>query len=173
MLYDLIDLEKLRRACVYALMLAALFLLQNVLLVNVAPLGVHAVFVPVSVVCVGLFEGGVWGAMYGMAAGYFLDMGHSETTILFTLLLAAAGYFIGVLCRFELRRGLTTALLLSFLLLAACALCQMAPFLLAGSTRPWVAVRTGLLQVLWSMPFTFLIYYPCRFIAGRELAGGA
>ncbi len=173
MLYDLIDLEKLRRACVYALMLVILFLLQNVLLSNFAPLGVRAVFVPVSVVCVGLFEGGVWGAMYGAAAGYFLDMGQSETTVLFMLVLAAAGYFTGVLCRYELRRGLLTALVLSAAVLTACALCQMLPFLLFTTTRAWPVIRTGVLQIVWSLPFTFLIYYPCRYIAGHELTSGS
>lgn len=171
MLYDLINLEKLRRSCVYGLMLLVLFLLQNVLLSNIAPLGVRAVFVPVSVVCVGLFEGGVWGAMYGVAAGYFMDMGQSETTVLFMIVLAAAGFFTGLLCRYELRRGLVTALALSFCVLAICALCQMLPFLLFTATRPWPVLRTGLLQVLWSLPFTFVIYYPCRYIAGHEMVG--
>lgn len=173
MLYDLINLEKLRRACVYTLMLVVLLLLQNVLLANLAPLGVRAVFVPVSVVCVGLFEGGVWGAMYGLAAGYFMDMGQSETTILFMLVLGVCGYFTGLLCRYELRRGLVTALVLSLGVLVICALCQMLPFLIFTDTSPWAVVRTGLLQVLWSLPFTFLIYYPCRYIAGHDMMGGA
>lgn len=172
MLYDLIDLEKLRRACVYGLMLLILFLLQNVLLANVAPLGVRAVFVPVSVVCVGLFEGGVWGAMYGLAAGYFTDMAQSETTVMFMILLTAAGYFTGVLCRYELRRGFVTALVLSALVLSACALCQMFHFLFFTDTRAWPVLRTGLLQVLWSLPFVAVIYYPCRAIAGRDLSAG-
>lgn len=173
MLYDLINLEKLRRACVYALMLVILLLLQNVLLSNIAPLGVRAAFVPVSVVCVGLFEGSVWGAMYGLAAGYFMDMGQSETTVLFMLVLVVCGYFTGLLCRYELRRGLVTALVLSFCVLVICAACQMLPFLVFTETvRPGVVIATGVLQVLWSLPFTFLIYYPCRYIAGREMMGG-
>lgn len=173
MLYDLIDLEKLRRACVYALMLVLLFLLQNVVLAPIAPLGVRAVFVPVSVVCVGLFEGSVWGAMYGVTAGYFMDMGQDETTILFMLVLAVCGYFTGLLCRYELRRGLVTALVLSFCVLVICALCQMLPFLVFTETmRPGAVFATGALQVLWSLPFTLLIYYPCRYIAGHEMVGG-
>ncbi len=169
MLFDLIDLEKLRRGCVYALMLLLLLLIQNVLLANVTPLGVHAAFLPVSVVCVGLFEGGVWGAMYGLAAGYFIDMSQSETTVLFMVLLALAGYFIGVLCRYELRRGFVTALVLSALLLALCALFQMFHFLFFTDTQTWPVLRTGLLQVLWSLPFVVVIYYPCRAIAGHDL----
>jgi len=168
MIFDLINLAKLRRAFVYGLMLLVLFLLQNVLLAGVAPGGVHALFVPVSVVCVALFEGGVWGALYGLAAGYFLDLGMADSTVLFLLILPIIGFFGGLLCHYVLRRGFLTALVLSGATLILTALCQMFPFFFSG-TRVWAVLRTGFLQALWSLPFLLIIYYPCRFIAQRDM----
>ena len=45
-------------------------------------------------------------------------------------------------------------------------------FLFFTDTRAWPVLRTGLLQVLWSLPFVAVIYYPCRAIAGRDLSAG-
>ena len=89
MLLDLIDLSKLRRAIVYALLLAGLFILQNLILSRITVLGVHALIVPAAVVAIGLFEDGLWGGMVGLAAGYFSDMA-TQNVALFTVLLAAA-----------------------------------------------------------------------------------
>ncbi len=168
MIFDLIDLAKLRRAFVYALLLLVLFLLQNVLFANLAIAGVRAMFVPISVVCVALFEGGVWGALYGLAAGFFLDMGMPDSTVLFLILLPVIGFFCGALCHYVLRRGFLTALVLSAGTLLLTALCQMFPFLFSG-TKVWAVIGTGLLQVLWSLPFILIIYYPCRAIAQRDM----
>lgn len=169
MLLDLINLAKLRRAVVYALFLALLFLVQNLLGAYVAPLGVHAMFIPAAVVCVALFEGGVWGAMFGLVAGYFADMGFAENSVLFTLLFSVIGYFTGVLGKYTLRKAFVTALVLSAGALLLAAFCQMFPFLFFKDTRIWPVLKTGLLQVLWSLPFIFVIYYPCRAIAGHEM----
>ena len=59
MLFDLINLAKLRRAVIHALMLILLFCAQDLLGSYVAPWGVKALFIPAAVVCVALFEGGV------------------------------------------------------------------------------------------------------------------
>lgn len=169
MLLDLINLAKLRRAVVYAILLLVLFLIQNLLVSYVALWGVRAMFIPVAVVCVALFEGGVWGAMFGLAAGYFADMGFAENTVLFTILFPVIGYFTGVLGKYTLRKAFITALVLSAAALMLAAFCQMFPFLFFEDTKIWPVLKTGFLQVLWSLPFIFVIYYPCRAIAGHEM----
>ena len=169
MLLDLINLAKLRRAVIHALLLAVLFLIQNLLGAYVTPLGVGAMFIPAAVVCVALFEGGVWGAMFGLAAGYFADMGFAENTVLFTVLFAVIGYLTGVFGKYVLRRAFITALVLSAAALVLTAFCQMFPFLFFSGTKIGAVLKTGALQVLWSLPFVPLIYYPCRSIAGHDL----
>lgn len=168
MLFDLINLAKLRRGVVYALMLVLLFAVQNLLCAYVAPLGVRAMFIPVAVVCVALFEGGVWGAMFGLAAGFFTDMGFAENTILFTVLFPVVGYAVGVLGKYSMRKAFITALVLSTAALLLAALGQMFPFFFRG-TNVWAVLRTGFLQLLWSLPFVPVIYYPCRSIAGHDM----
>lgn len=168
MLLDLIDLARLRRALIYLLMLIVLFFVQDLLLADVSIWGVHALFVPAAVVCVGLFEGGVWGVFFGLAAGYFTDMGLPDSVVTFTLLFPVIGFFTGVFGKYMLRKALITALVLSAGAFILTAVVQAFPFFFTG-TRIWPLVKTMVLQILWSIPFVFAIYYPCRSIAGRDM----
>ncbi len=169
MFLDLIDLAKFRRALIHALLLVLLFWLQDLLASYVTLGGVKAMFIPAAVVCVALFEGGVWGAMFGLAAGYLADLGFAENTVLFTLLFPAMGYFAGVLGKYVLRRAFITGFVLSAAALILAALCQMFPFFFRSSSF-WAVLKTGVLQVLWSLPFAALIFFPCRRIAGQDLS---
>ena len=168
MLLDLIDLARLRRALIYLLLLLVLYFVQDLLLARVALWGVHALFIPAAVVCVGLFEGGVWGALFGLAAGYFTDMGLPDSVVTFTLLFPVFGFFTGVFGKYVLRKALITALVLSAAAFTLTAAVQAFPFFFTG-TRIFPIIKTAVLQVLWSLPFVFAIYYPCRSIAGRDL----
>ena len=68
MLLDLIDLSKLRRAVVYGVLLAVLFLFQDLLLSAFTIRGVHLMLIPAAVVAVGLFDGASWGGFFGLAS---------------------------------------------------------------------------------------------------------
>ena len=105
MLLDLIDLSKLRRAIVYAISLAVSLVLQNLIIGRITLFGVHALLVPSMVVAVALFEGGLWGGMLGLAAGYFMDMVYVDHVVLFTVLLPAVGFFTGTLGKYMLHKG--------------------------------------------------------------------
>lgn len=171
MLFDLIDLAKLRRAIVYALLLMAVFLLQSLIGNRVTLLGVKALYMPVAVVAIGLFEGGVWGGLLGLAAGYFCDLGFAENTVLFTLLFPAFGFFAGVLGKYYLHKGFVSCLALAAAALIITSGCQMFQFLFFTDTNKWAVLRTGLIQTLWSLPFTVVAYFPCRSIAGHSMKG--
>ena len=168
MLYDLIDLSKLRRAILYALLLAALLILQDLVLSHITVLGVRALFVPAAIVAIGLFDGGLWGGLVGLAAGFFCDMGFAEHVVLFTLLLAAIGFFSGVLGQFLFHRGFFSYAVLCVAALAVVTFCQMFRFLFFVDTDVAAVWRTGLIQFLWSLPWAMLVYIPCKSIAGRE-----
>lgn len=166
MLYDLIDLTKLRRAILYALLLFVLFLLQDHILSHITILGVRAMLVPAAVVAVGLWDGGLWGGLFGLAAGYFCDMGYVEHTVFFTVLLPAFGFFAGALGQFLLHRGMVSYLVLAAVALAILTFCQMFRFLFFAGTDTGAVWRTGIIQLLWSLPWAVPVYYPCRSIAG-------
>lgn len=182
MLLDLIDLSKLRRAIVYGLVLAALFVLQDLVISQVTLWGVRAMMIPAAVIGISLFEGGVWGGLIGLAAGYFTDIGAMNHVALFTILLAAAGFFAGTLGKYMLHKGFVSYMFLTALALAVIALCQMVPFLvfvdedarqfhaiLGWSHSTWPVWRTAILQVLWSLVWSIPVYFPCKIISSRPM----
>ena len=89
---DLINKDKVHRALWCALYMAVTLLLQNTVFAHIALFGVHAMFVPAVVVAVGVFEGGTWGAVLGLIAGYFCAMGYPGTGMLFAVLFAVIGF---------------------------------------------------------------------------------
>ena len=168
MLLDLINVRKLRRALVYVLLLAGVFLVQDTLVSRITILGIKAMLVPSVVVAVGLYEGASWGGFVGMGAGYFMDLGYSENVVLFMILFACLGFASGVLGKYFMRRGLLPFLALAAACLLVITFCQMLPFLFTD-TNKWIVLRTGLIQLLWSLPWAIPVYYPCRAIAARSM----
>lgn len=169
MLFDLINLSKVRRTIVYAVFLIILFVIQDLLLGRITLFGIHAMIIPAAVVGVGLFDGASWGGFFGLAAGFFCDLGYPDQLFLFTVLFAAGGFFSGVMGQYFLHKGFLSYLFLFFLLMAATTFCQMFHFLFFTDTRSWPVFRTGLIQILWSFPWIIPIYFPCKTIADRPL----
>ncbi len=167
MLFDLIDFSKLRRAIIYGLLLILLFIVQDLLLSHIRLFGVRPMLIPAAIVAIALFDGGVWGGSMGLLAGYFMDMGYAENLILFTVLLPALGFFAGVLGKYLFHRGFLSYLLLFIAAMAVITFCQMFRFLFFTDTTAWPVWRTGILQVLWSIPWAVPVYFPCKSIAGR------
>lgn len=169
MLLDLIDLSKLRRAIVYALVLVVVFIVQDLLAARIPLWGVRPMLIPAAVVAIGLFEGGSWGGFIGLAAGYFFDFGYIEQTVLFTIFLTVIGFFSGALGKYLLYKGFVSymALVLAAMILITAA--QMFSFLFFTDTNAWAVWRTGIVQILWSLPWAVPIYFPCRNIASRPM----
>ncbi len=169
MLLDLIDLSKLRRAIVYAVTLAIVFAVQDLVAARVPLWGVRPMMIPAAVVAIGLFEGGLWGGFLGLATGFFFDMGYIEQTVLFTVLLTVTGFFAGVLGKYLFHKGFLSymALVLAAMILVTAA--QMIPFLFFTDTRDAAVWRVGLVQILWSLPWAVPVYFPCRAIAARPM----
>ena len=169
MLLDLIDLSKLRRGIIYALLFLVLFVLQDLVISHITVFGVRALLIPAAVVAIGLLDGGAWGGFAGLAAGFFCDMGLSEQTVLFTILFAAIGFFCGALGKYLLHKGFVSYLVLTLIALAIITFCQMARFLFFTDTDALAVYRIGLIQVLYSLAWAVPIYLPCRSIASRPM----
>ena len=169
MLLDLIDLSKLRRAIVYALVLAAVFILQDLLVARIHLFGGLAMMIPVAVVAIGLFEGRIWGGFLGLAAGYLMDLGYTEQTVLFMILFTAIGFFAGVLGKYLLHKGFVSYLVLVAAAMLLITAAQMFRFLFFTDTDAWAVWRTGLLQILWGIPWAIPVYFPCKAIAARPM----
>ena len=167
-LFDLINLKQLRRALLYALCLLVTLTLQNALFGQIAILGVKAMFVPALIVAIGLFEGGFWGGLFGMAAGMFCDMASTDTTVLYTILLAAEGFLAGMLTAVYINRRFYSYMILALGALALTALCCIIPLWIYHGADIAALLRTGALQVAWSIPFAVPAYFACKAVAERD-----
>lgn len=168
MLLDLIDLKKIRRALLYAVCVIVTLGLQDMIFSRVELLGVHALFVPVTVVAIGLFEGGVWGCLFGLVTGYLCDMSFSANTVLFLVLFAVFGFLAGFLADFLVNRRFLSCAVLSALALFITPLCQIVPLWIFDGTPLSALLPTACLQALWSLPFIVPAYFAVRAIAARK-----
>ena len=142
MVWDLINREKLRRALLYLLYMAVCLLAQDSIFANFRLFGKNMFFLPAAVVAVGMFEDGVWGAVFGLALGFLTDISY-DYTALFVAVFPVLGFFAGVLSRWY---GL----------------------MLAGHELG-AMLWTALIQVVWSLPMAAALYFPCKAIARKKI----
>ena len=121
MLWDLINREKLRRALLYLLYMLLCLLAQDSIFANLRLFGVNMLFLPAAVVAVGMFEDGVWGAVFGLVMGFLADISYDNTAL-----------FSGVLSRWYVNRRFFAYMLVSTLAGAVTAFFQMLGLLLRG-----------------------------------------
>lgn len=155
------DLDKInvRRLLLYFLYLFLTLVLQNMVLTHVRPLGVCPFVLPAAVVAVGMFEGGTWGAVFGLVMGLYADMFYIESTVGFALLFPALAFAAGFVAQFFINRrffGYMTAAAAALLITGAM---QMLRVLVSDSWSMSMLV-TVLLQALWSLPLAALLYFP-------------
>lgn len=167
MLLDLINFEKLRRVILHLAVILVVLGLQTLLFSRVQPLGVKPMFVPAVVVAIGLFEGGVWGGTLGLVTGILCGMRYSGNLVLFAVLFAVIGFLVGLLSQFFVNKRFFSYYMLCIAAFVLTAFCQMFPLLVYYNAEPRLLLRTALLQVLWSLPFPALIYFPIKNIVQR------
>jgi len=170
MLLDLINIVKVRRAIVYFGLVLAVLLLQNTVLSRIPIMGVRAFIVPIAVVAVGYFEGGVWGGVFGLIIGFSCDVGLNDSPVMLTVLFPVIGFFSGTLAMFFVNRRFFSFFFVSLAALVLTAVCQMFKFIALTDTNLVPVLITAGLQTLWSLPFAFAIYYPCRAVSGTNLS---
>ena len=165
---DLINKRAIRSALWCALYLVVTILLQDTIFARVRLWGVHAMFVPAVVIAVAMFHGSVWGAVFGLFAGFLCDMGYPETNILFLTLLPVIGFGAGMASEYLVNRTLMAFLFLCF-----------AGFLLTGFAqmfRPWIfrgaaffpLFGAALRQTIVSLPLAVPYFYLSRSAARKR-----
>lgn len=164
---DLIDLRKLRRVAIHLVGIMLALWLQTMVLSKLEIFGAKPFFIPAVAIVIGLWEGGIWGALLGLFAGAYCDMCFSDSSVLFLILFAAFGFFSGVLAEYFLNRRFISYLVLAALALLITALCQIVPLWIFRSTPLQPLLTTALLQTLWSLPFAAPLFYITKRIADR------
>ncbi len=170
---DLINLDKIRRAIVYYLAIIVAIWLQTMVFSRVAPLGAKPMFLPALGFSIGLWEGGVWGAMLGLVAGMSCDMAYAESTVTFLVLFSLLGFASGVLADFFINRRFVACMLLSAAALLLTAFCQIVPLWIFHATPLGALLPVAALQTLWSVPFVVPCYFLARRVSGRAGLGAA
>lgn len=167
-LLDLINLNKIRKAILYAFLIAVTMWLQmDVFSRWMLPGGVKPFFVPAAVTAIGLWEGGVWGGLFGLLAGLYCDMNMMESTVTFLILFAVLGFFSGVLADFLINRRFVAYLLVTAAALLLTAGCQIVPLWVFRGAALRLLLPAAGLQAAWSLPFAVPAYLVAKAISGR------
>ena len=124
-------------------------------------------FMPAAAVAIGAFEGGVWGAAFGLIAGYLTDISYGNVA-LFTALFPAIGFFAGVFARWFVNASLFAYLIMCFAAFAVSAAFQVFELALRGNEL-LPMLWTALVQSLWSLPMAAVLYFPCRAIGRKKV----
>ena len=169
MLWDLVNVQKLKRALLYALYMVIVLLLQDALFSRISIFGVRAMFVPAAAVAVGMFEGGVWGAVFSLVLGFLTDISY-DNTALFVALFPCIGFAAGALSRYLVNRRFFAYMCLALFALALTAVFQFLGLALEGHSLPAMA-WVGLWQVVFSLPVAAVLYFPCKAIASPHKKG--
>ena len=162
---DLIDIEKVRRAIMYIAVLFGTLVLQNMVISRFPIFGAKALFVPALIVAIGLFEGGVWGGVFGLIAGLLGDSAFSGNTVLFTIVFPILGFCAGLLADFMINRRFFSFMLLALISLGVTALSQVFPLFAFEGAALGDLLSTAVVQTLWSFPFAAPIYLVVKKIA--------
>ena len=148
-----------RRVLLYALYMFLALVFQTMVLTYIRPLGICPFVLPAAAVAVGMFEGGTWGAVFGLVLGIFTDMVYVESTVTYTLLFPALAFATGFVSQFFINRRFFGFMLAAAVGLLITALVQMIKIWAADSASMSM-VGTVLLQTLWSLPPAALAYFP-------------
>ena len=148
-----------RRVLLYALYMFLALVFQTMVLTYIRPLGVCPFVLPAAAVAVGMFEGGTWGAVFGLVLGIFTDMVFVESTVTFTLLFPALAFATGFVSQFFINRRFFGFMLAAAAALLITALVQMLK-VWAAEGSSMAMLGTVLLQTLWSLPPAALAYFP-------------
>lgn len=170
MLLDFINIAKIRKAILCFLVLLGVLLLQDIVLSRIEIFGVRPMIIPIAAASIGYFNGGVWGGVFGILAGLSADASLNGSSVMMTVLFPAIGFFAGALPMFLISRRFLSFFLVNLGALLLTAFFQMFRFLVFTDTAAGPLLLTLALQTLWSAPFIFVVYYPCRAIARRDLS---
>ena len=165
---ELINLRKARKAILYLLLIILTIWLQTMVFSRFPLLGAKPFFVPALIVAVGLFEGGVWGGMLGIAAGIGCMLSMTGSPVLLLVLLPVFGFLSGMLADFLINRRFVSYLLLGALALLLTAALQALPLWIFRGASPEPLFTVAALQTLWSLPFLIPAYFLAKALAGHE-----
>ena len=151
--------KNVQKVISFAVYMMLTLILQNMLLARIRPLGVCPMVLPAAAVAVGMFQGGVFGAVFALVMGIFADMAFVENTIMFTVLFPVIAFFTGLVSKFFINKRFVGFMGISVFALLITAIVQSMRVVAADAWAP-VMIPVIVLQTLWSVPVAALVYLP-------------
>ncbi len=155
------DIAKLKKAALHLALLIALYILQTDVFTHLRIDSVCPMLLPIAAVGFGLFEGGMRGGLWGIAAGIFCDIS-AGTDCIFTIYLCAAGFTAGFLSEFVMARGFPSFFVMNAAVLVFGALLQIFPLIVYHNAPPAPLLVSMLIQAGYSLVFVIPLYFPVR-----------
>ena len=156
--------KKFKRGVLRALILLLLYVLQTDVFTHLRINGLCPLALPLAAVGFGIFDGGLTGGLWGLAAGILCDLSAGDS-FAFTVLLTLVGFFSGFLSEFILAKGFPSFLVLSVAALFVCSAMQAFP----GVAFLGVPLTDGLvgtlIQTTYSLIFVLPVYWASRGIS--------
>lgn len=134
----------------------------NYQVLTALPLHAVPVLLPMAVVAVGVLEGAVSGAGFGVAAGLLLSAA-THGSPLWVAVLPLLGLVCGLLTQYVLRRDFVGFLLAGLAAGAVYEAAQTAAHLLDGAAGLETLLRVAVPEYLWTAAFSIPVYGVCHF----------
>lgn len=117
---------------------------------------------PMAAVATGTLEGPKFGAAFGIVAGVVMTAVAHASPICIPVL-ALLGWLCGLLAQFALRRDLVGHTIFAIGAMILWESWQVASRVLSEVAAPSLLIKTALLELLWTLVFSFPVYWVCRF----------
>lgn len=145
---------------IYALGTAVVWMAETLFLNRVPLFGVIPVLLPLAAVAVGLWEGTLPGAVFGLCLGVFADAVYPGLPGGMTLGLCLIGWLTGAMSRYRVRQNLLGYLICAVCAMTALELCRVLSALLShlGGVREilWLAFRELACSLVYALPIYLL-----------------
>ena len=145
-----------------AFLLFALYILQSLVFPHFRILGAAPMLLPLAVVGVSMFEGASRRGGFALCAGILCDISFNQPTIMFTVILTVIGIIVGFLAETVLAHGFLSFLALCAAVLVVLVSVQMSPLFFFSNTARRVLLEAAGLQILYSLVFVPILYFPVR-----------
>lgn len=155
---------------IYALGVAAVWMAETLFLNRLPLFGVIPVLLPLAAVAVGLWEGAVPGAVFGLCLGVFADAVYPGLPGGMTLGLCLVGWLTGGMSQYRVRPNLPGYLICAVASMTAVELFRALSALFAHPDAPSAVLSLALRELACSLLYALPVYFLFKLLhrAGRS-----
>jgi rod shape-determining protein MreD len=129
--------------------------------------GLVPLLLPIVSTGVAVYQGRVAGGVSGLFAGILCDVSFNKPVGVFTVVLTMAGIAVGALTDTVLTRRFGSFIICSAAVLTLVAFIQLFPLLFFEGVPPYPLFITALRQTVYSLAFTFPLWFFVRSLGLR------